>query len=216
MNDSGNRFDTVDARARPPRSRSAIGALAALVATFALAPSGTVVAQGTEDAAAACLEAARLIDEDDVDGALDEARWCVESLEQVRQQRTLTVFPDEVEGFAGGELDNQSAMGMTMMERVYRRGDDEVSVQLATGAAGTGLAAIAQMGMSLGSGSGKKLRVQKRTVVDMSEGEGEASYLVQLKSGGMLTIGSSTLGRDALLEFVRAFPIVELDETLER
>ena len=86
---------------------------------------------------------------------------------------------------------------------------------LATGAAGAGLAALAQMGMNLGgAGGGRKLRVQKRTVVDMSDEEGQAQYMVQLKSGGMLTVSSPAVPSEDVLEFVRAFPIVELDEAL--
>ena len=199
-------------------------------APLAIRPAGTIAgvllavaslspllasAQTADDASAACTEAARLIEESDIDGAMEEAQWCVESLRQVRQQRTLSVFPDEVEGFAGGDLDNQSAMGMTMMERAYVSESGEIDVSLTTGAAGAGLAALAQMGMSFGaSGGARKLRVQKRTVIDMSDEEGEAQYLVQLKSGGMLTIGSPTLSPEAVLEFVRAFPIGELDEAL--
>ena len=185
-----------------------------LVAAFVgLAPSAAR-AQTAEDAATACEEAASLIAEEDFDGALDEAKWCVESLEQIRQQRTLTVFPDAVEGFEGGPLDNQSAMGMTIMNRAYVRGEDEIDVALTTGAAGSGLAALAQMGMSLGGAGGRKLRVQKRTVLDMSDAEGEAQFMIQLKSGGMLTIGSSGLAADEVLAFVRAFPIQALDEAL--
>ena len=203
--------------AAPPSVRAAPATLVALAAAALLASLGASAAraQTAEDAAAACTEAASLIAEEDVEGALDEAKWCVESLEQLRQQRTLTVFPDSVEGFEGGELDNQSAMGMTMMNRVYSRGEDEIDVSLTTGAAGSGLAALAQMGMSLGGAGGRKLRVQKRTVIDMSDAEGEAQYLVQLKSGGMLTIGSSSLPAADVLEFVRAFPIRELDEALD-
>ena len=103
---------------------------------------------------------------------------------------------------------------MTIMNRAYARGDDEIDVALTTGAAGSGLAALAQMGMSLGGAGGRKLRVQKRTVLDMSDAEGEAQFMVQLKSGGMLTIGSSGLAPDEVLAFVKAFPILELDEAL--
>ena len=171
-------------------------------------------AQTAEEASAACTEAVRLIDEEDLEGALDEAKWCVESLEQLRQQRTLTVFPDAVEGFTGGELDSQSAMGMTIMNRAYANEAGDIDVSLTTGAAGSGLAALAQMGLSLGGSGGRKIRVQKRTVLDMSEEEGEARFMVQLKSGGMLTIGSSAIPASEVLEFVRAFPIQELDEAL--
>lgn len=200
-----------------PTDRVAPVTLVALAAAALLASlsTGDARAQTAEDAATACTEAASLIAEEDFEGALDEARWCVESLEQLRQQRTLTIFPDSVEGFEGGELDNQSAMGMTIMNRRYVRGEDEIEVALTTGAAGSGLAALAQMGMSLGGAGGKKIRVQKRTVIDMSDAEGEAQYLVQLKSGGMLTIGSSSLPAADVLEFVRAFPIRELDEALD-
>ena len=193
---------------------SASALAGALFVTASLLPLAAV-AQTVEDASAACTEAARLIGEGDTDGAMEEAEWCVESLRQVRRQRTQSVFPDAVAGFVGGELDNQSAMGMTMMERTYASDAGEIGVTLATGAAGAGLAALAQMGMNLGAaGGGRKLRIQKRTVVDMSEEEGQAQYMVQLKSGGMLTVSSPTVPSEDVLEFVRAFPIVELDEAL--
>lgn len=189
---------------------------AIIIGTAAVMMTGTqAIAQSAEEAATACTEAARLIGEDDLVGALDEAKWCVESLQQLRQQITLTVFPDAVDGFEGGELDNQSAMGMTIIERIYSKEGNEVSVSLTTGMAGGGLAALAQLGMGMGAGSGKKLRVQKRTVLDMSEPGGEAQYMVQLKSGGMLNISSSDLDAEGLLPFIKAFPIAELDDALE-
>ncbi len=184
-----------------------------LVSTLLLVGSQTAMAQTAEDAATACTEAARLIGEDDLTGALDEAKWCVESLQQLRQQVTLTVFPDSVNGYMGGEVDNQSAMGMTIIERTYSKDDSTISVSLTTGVAGGGLAALAQLGMGMG-GTGKKIRVQKRTVLDMSDANGESQYMVQLKSGGMLTMSSSDLNAEKLLPFVREFPIAELDDAL--
>ncbi len=184
-----------------------------LVSTLLLVSGQTTMAQTAEDAATACTEAARLIGEDDLTGALDEAKWCVESLQQLRQQATLTVFPDSVDGYTGGELNNQSAMGMTIIERTYSKDGSEISVSLTTGVAGGGLAALAQLGMGMG-GTGKKIRVQKRTVLDMSDANGESQYMVQLKSGGMLTMSSSDLSAEQLLPFVREFPIAELDDAL--
>lgn len=180
---------------------------------MALGSSGSLLAQTAEDAASACAEASRLIGEQDFVGALDEAKWCVESLEQIRQQATLTLFPEAIEGYSGGELDNQSAMGMTIIERVYTGAEGEVNVSLTTGIAGGGLAALAQLGMGMGGGSGKKIRVQKRTVLDMSSAE-EAQYMVQLKSGGMLNVTSTDLDPASLLSLLRAFPIAELDDAL--
>ena len=184
-----------------------------LVTTLLLVSAQTAMAQTAEDAATACTEAARLIGEDDFTGALDEAKWCVESLQQLRQQATLTVFPESVDGYMGSEVNNQSAMGMTIIERTYSKDSSTISVSLTTGVAGGGLAALAQLGMGMG-GTGKKIRVQKRTVLDMSDANGESQYMVQLKSGGMLTVSSSDLSAEQLLPFVREFPIAELDDAL--
>lgn len=186
-----------------------------LVSALLLVSTQTVLAQSADEAATACTEAARLINEDDLVGALDEAKWCVESLQQLKQQATLTVFPDSVDGYAGGELDNQSAMGMTIIERNYSKDGNNVDVSLTTGVAGGGLAALAQLGMGMSAGGGKKMRIQKRTVIDMSDG-GDAQYMVQLKSGGMLNISSGDLNAEQLLPFVKAFPISDLDDALEQ
>ena len=200
----------VAARRRPPSAGVRAALLVGACAVPLLCPGQTA-----GDARAACGEAVGLIDAEDFDAALEEARWCVESLEQVRAERTSSVFPDAVGGFAGGELDSQGAMGMTMMSRPYTRAGDTIDVALTTGPAGGGLAALAQVGLGLGgAGGARKLRVQKRTVIDTGAAEGRAGYLVQLRSGGVLTIGSETLGAEDVLDFVRAFPIRELDETL--
>ncbi len=186
-----------------------------LLSAVWLINSHYVFAQSAQDAATACSDAARLIGEDDLVGALDEAKWCVESLQQLKQQAALTLFPDSVAGYVGGELDNQSALGMTIIDRTYTKDDSSVSVSLATGVAGGSLAALAQMGMGLANGTGKKIRVQKRTVIDMSEG-GETQFMVQLKSSGMLNITSSDTSADELLPFIKAFPIKDLDNALEQ
>lgn len=193
---------------------SKIVLITALV-TGVIATNGFAQQQSADDAASACKEAARLIEEDDLVGALGEAQWCVDSLQQLRQQQTLTLFPESLEGFDGGELTNQSAMGMTMIERVYQKNGQSVSVSLTSGVAGSGLAALAQLGMGLGAtGVGKKIRVQKRTVVNMSTPGSDSEYMVQLKSGGMLMITSKDLNEEDLLDIVKAFPIAGLDDAL--
>jgi len=196
-----------------PQGYSLTGSALAIAGLFFVVNSAH--AQTAEDASEACLEAARMIEEQDFTGALDEAKWCVESLEQLKRERTLTVFPDSVDGYLGGELQNESAMGMSMIERAYSRDGSTIEVALTSGVAGGGLAALAQLGMGLGN-SGKKIRVQKRTVINMGETSGEAQFMVQLKSSkGMLMISSDDVSSDEVLDFVRAFPIKELDEALE-
>lgn len=169
-------------------------------------------AYAQEDPVEACEEAARLMREDnDLEGALDEARWCVEGLEQLKEKAAMSVFPDEVGGFVGGESNNTKAFGMSMIERTYTSGSQSINLSLVGGgAAGAGLAAIAQ----LGAATGTKIRIQRRTVVDMSEGK-EASFMVQLRSGGVLNITSSTASKETTLQFVKDFPIAELDDALK-
>lgn len=178
----------------------------------------TASAQSREDTITACRDAASLLEADDIDGALEEANWCLEGLKQMQKAVTLTLLPDDIDGFVGGEISNQTAMGMTMIERSYTRDGESIEVSLTAGdgAAGGGLAALAQMGLAMGAGAGSKMRIQKRTVIDTGAESGEANFLVQLKSGGMLTISSGSVDREQVLAFVKAFPIAELDESLAR
>ncbi|MEE9334535.1 MAG: hypothetical protein V3U65_10640 [Granulosicoccaceae bacterium] len=188
--------------------------LVALVITVVM--SSISIAQTVEESAEACSEAARLIKEDKLDDALDEANWCLEGLKQLKQSKTLAVLPDEVNGFVGSEVSSNSLLGMTTMERTYQQGDTSVLVSMmSVEGDGGGFAAIAAMGMSLGS-AGKKYRVQKRTVVDNSTASGKAEYIVQMKSGGMINVSSKTLGSETVLDFIRAFPIKDIDEALGR
>ena len=162
-----------------------------------------------ENPAQACNEAATLAAEGDIEGALEEARWCVESLQQVKQNATAGVFPDEIAGFRGGEVDQQAAMGMSIINRVYNRDGRMIDVSLTQGGAGGGLAAIAQMGMSMGAG--QKMRIQRYTVMDMSEGS-DVELSVPLKNGALLGISSTNVDKDTVVTFLEAFPIAELDQ----
>lgn len=164
-----------------------------------------------EDPSKACSEAVSLYKQQDLEGALEEARWCVEALEQIKQQQATNIFPDSVDGYKGGEVSHQKMMGFSMIERTYSKDGNTISVSLNDSSGGGlgGLAVFAQMG---GMG-GDKIRVQRRTVNDMSEG-GSAQFIVSLKSGGMLTFESRNVDRDATLEFVKQFPIAKLDDAL--
>jgi len=168
-----------------------------------------------EESAEACDEAARLIREDKLEDALDEANWCLEGLKQLRQSKTLRVLPDRVNDYVGGEIQSENILGMTTINREYTNGDTKVVVSLmSTGGDLGGLAAIASMGMNMASG--KKYRVQKRTVFDATSANGTADFFVQLKSGGMMNISSKALEPESVLEFIKAFPVRDLDEALER
>lgn len=178
-----------------------------------------------DEAAQACIDAAKLIQEDDdLEGAIEEATWCLTGLTQLQEEIKLSIFPDELNGYTGGDINNQSMMGMTVIERDYIRDSNKINLSLTTvgsggDAAAGGLGALAELGKLFGAmesasgGSGKKIRIQKRTVNVTDEG-GMGLLNIQLKSGGSLKVQSSDLHSDELVEFMRDFPIVELDDAM--
>jgi len=169
------------------------------------------------DTIAACEEAARLLEDGDIDAALDEAEWCREGLLQMKQSQTLAVFPDEVGDYKGGEVTNDDVLGMVTMGRVYQNDGKSLDLQLVSGGI-AGIGSLGQLFNSLGSlagADGEKIRIQRRTVVNSSD-DSNTLLTVTLKSGGMLTVKSSTVSGDAAVEFLKAFPIKELDEALEK
>ena len=173
-------------------------------------------AQDENNPAEACQEAIILLEQNDIDGALEEARWCVEGIEQLKQSQTLTFFPEELNGFVGQEMNQQKVMGMTTIERYYSGDSGSIKVSMTGGgAAATGLAALAKLGMDLGgdAGAGKKMRVQRRTVYDSTSGN-SVNFMAHLRSGGMLNFTSESVSRDDTLAFIKAFPLKELDDAL--
>ncbi len=168
------------------------------------------------DTIAACNEAARLLEANDIDGALEEADWCREGLQQMKQQQTLAVFPDAVDGYIGGEVSNEGALGMVILGREYTKGDKNIKLELTTGAVAGGLGNLSELINAFGAAGGsdgKKIRIQRRTVIDSSKG-GTADLTVQLKSGGMMSVSSTSVSGDEAIEFLRAFPIAELDDAM--
>ena len=161
----------------------------------------------------ACKSAASLYSEGDIEGALEEARWCVSLLEQEQQNLTSKFFLDEIEGYKGGNLDNQNAMGFSLINRTYQKGSKRIEVSLNAGTSGAALqafSAIAQLGTQFGNG--KKIRIQKRTALATND-NGTKTVTVTLRSGGMLHFESSSIEIDALIEFAKAFPVADLDDS---
>lgn len=159
-----------------------------------------------------CKSAAELYSDGDLEGALEEAKWCVTLMEQEKQAATNQYFKDEINGFVGGKLEQQNAMGFMMTNRPYEKDDLLIDVSLNTGSAGGALqafSAIAQFGMQ--AGAGKKMRIQRRTAMASNDG-GNATVTVTLKSGGMLQFESRDVDLDTLVAFAKAFPIADLDD----
>lgn len=175
------------------------------------ATAQTVFAEDTP--ADTCASAASLFKDGDIEGALEEAQWCVTQLEQLKQGRISSFFKDEINGFKGGKLNQQKAMGISMIERSYSKDGKIIKVSLsggASGAASNAFAALASFGMQ--SSNGKKIRIQRRTAMINDDG-GNVQAVVTLKSGGMLTFESNDLNSDDVTAFAKAFPITDLDDS---
>jgi len=180
-----------------------------LIFSLALAPHS----YAEEDPSESCSSAAELFKEGDVEGALEEARWCVTQLEQLKQNQTATFFEDEILGYKGGELSSQQVMGMSIVERSYDKNGNYIEVTLTGGTSGganNAFAAIASFGMQ--SAQGQKVRIQKRTAMVTNDG-GTVQIMITLKSGGMLNFESSNVSSDEVVEFAKAFPVAALDDS---
>lgn len=159
-----------------------------------------------------CKNAAALYDDGDIEGALEEARWCVTLMEQEQQENTQKFFLDEINGFKGNQLESQNAMGFQVVSREYHKGEQYIQVNLNGGNGGSAMqafAALAQMGMQ---GTGKKLRIQKRTA-NLINDNGNITLSITLRSGGILLMESSDVNQDTLLAFAKAFPVAEMDDS---
>ncbi|MGH8504045.1 MAG: hypothetical protein ACREVE_16615 [Gammaproteobacteria bacterium] len=170
-------------------------------------------AQAQEDPQDSCGGILKLYEQGEVDAALEEARWCVEALEQVQMSKQSAAFPAEVAGWKRQSLDQNKAMGMALTEAGYNKGEQTISVSLMGGGDGGGgfLSSLAQMGMMSG---GAKMRLGEYTGVAMSE-SGGTTVSVSLKNGGTLSFQSYQASSDALKEFATAFPIGALDGVRE-
>lgn len=159
-----------------------------------------------------CRNAADLYENDDLAGAIEEAQWCLDLLKQEQVAKVTSIFPDSINGFEGGELENQSALGFSSMLRKYSKSDEHISVTLSGNSGGVmdAFSALAQLGM--GAGMGQKLRIQKRVAMIMPEGK-TMRVMVTLKKGGMLMFESYDVTKAEIIAFAKKFPIAELDDS---
>jgi hypothetical protein len=160
------------------------------------------------DPAAYCKQAAELYQQDDIAGAVEEAKWCLESLELIQQSRKSDKFAKDIAGWKRGEVNQQKAMGFSIIETSYSKDGKTIDVSLNSG--GGGMAAMfSQMGMA---GGGKKVRLGGYTGMIVEEGE-RNEILVSLKmTPGMLNLSSNDASMDELSAFAKAFPVKEIDQ----
>lgn len=184
-----------------------------LALCIALNFASSAIAIADDTPADTCMSAASLFKSGDIEGALEEARWCVTQLEQLKQGKVSSFFKDEINDFKGGKLEKQQAMGISMIERNYSKDGKVIKVSLSGGAAGAAnnaFAALASFGLQATNGT--KIRIQRRTAIITTE-EDNTQIVITLKSGGMLTFESNDLNSEDLTAFAKAFPVADLDDS---
>ncbi|MEJ2611564.1 MAG: hypothetical protein P8179_16140 [Candidatus Thiodiazotropha sp.] len=177
------------------------------LAGLALAAFSLSVTAEDGDPAAYCKQAAKLYEESDIAGAVEEARWCLDSLEQIQQSRKSAKFAQQVAGWERGEISQQKAMGFAVIETEYSRGDKVIEVSYSSGG-GMG-AMFSQMGMAAG---GKKLRLGGYTGLITEEGSQNEIMIGLKRSSGMLNLSTSSASMEELSAFAKAFPVKDIDQ----
>ncbi|MEM1435102.1 MAG: hypothetical protein AAGG11_13670 [Pseudomonadota bacterium] len=139
----------------------------------------------------------------DAEQALRDATWCVEQLEQAKQDAMANRFKDEVGDFVGQQVQQNRAMGMVTIDRSYRAGNRTIRVQqITTTSEANPFAAIASMAQM--AGSGRKYRIAGQTGVDMSQGN-KAVLNVANQEGGSTNFESNDVPIDVLVSFAKEF-----------
>jgi hypothetical protein len=167
---------------------------------------GLALAQGNPTEG--CANAIDAYKDGDVELALEEVRWCLEGLEQIKQSSIATSFKDSFLGYTGGKMENNRNMGMVIINRSYSKDETSIKVTL-TQSSGVGatnplsaLGAITKIGMF---GSGPTVRLHGHTGVQVSTGR-SASLMVTPRGGeGMVNFESRDVDMDEVTAFAKAF-----------
>ncbi|OMH32184.1 hypothetical protein [Motiliproteus sp. MSK22-1] len=160
-------------------------------------------AQADDNTVEYCESAAELAKQGQNKEALEEARWCVEGLEQELQALEKELFSKTIGDWKRGEVRQNKGMGMFITETSYTRDNMKIDMTL-TGGSGAMAAAMAQIGMMQG---GKRVRLGKHRGVMTPKGE----LSVKLNDGRMLMFKSRNAGADELQAFAKQFPVADLD-----
>jgi len=183
-----------------------LGFLALVIPQFALA----------EDVNELFKKVNTYITEQNYPKALEELSWAKKEIEKLNSTKIGTLLPATVNGFTGGEVKVQSALGFDSIERDYTGNGQKISVSVTGGGAGGamgGLAGLAKMGMMMGGQQPgvDSFRLDGRTA-NLDTSSGKAELTVFLDSGSILKVeGQQGVDAAALKSFAEGLKISNLD-----
>lgn len=148
--------------------------------------------------------------------AIEELSWAKKEIEKLNSTKIGSLLPAEVNGFTGGEVKVQSAMGLDNIERDYSGNGKKINLSVTGGGVGGamgGLAGLARMGMMMGGQQPgvDSFRVDGRTATLDTTGT-KAELTVFLDSGSILRIeGQKGIDAETLKSFAEGLKISNLD-----
>jgi hypothetical protein len=155
-----------------------------------------------------CKEAAKRYEEGDIAAAIEEAKWCLEGLEQIAQGQKTDAFPVELAGWKRGQVEQHKAMGFSSIETLYSRDGKQIRVNFTSGS-GQMAAMFGQIGMA---GAGRKIRLGRYAGTIIEEGT-RIEVMISLKmTPGMISLETSDADMDEMTEFAKALPVADIDQ----
>lgn len=159
----------------------------------------------------------KYVEQEQYPNAMEELQWMQRELDKLHFEKVKSYFPDELNGYRGGDTNSQTVLGFTNLNRAYEGGGSEIDVALTGGASvAGGMAALLNMVNVLGrQEDSTTFRLDGRTATLVSDPDGSASLSVILKSGSLLTFEAKSLEDvEVLRQVAGAFPVAELDDYL--
>lgn len=158
-----------------------------------------------------------LVREGEYRKAVSELSWVEDPIMQLDQQKTAGFLPDELNGFTGGEIEINSGMGMSIIERTYTRDGESITLSLAGGASAgaasgfAALGALAQFGM--GNAGSDRFRLQGVTFNSTGNSQ-RVEVLGALNGGRILNVSSDSASLATVKSVLDAAPLSELNAYL--
>ncbi len=183
----------------------------------------TVQAQDEENIQEIFKKVTELTEQQKFPQAIVELGWAEKALQKKNAEKLTSFFPETLADFKADSMKTNAALGMTTVERVYKKEKLEVKVSLTGGSRpglGNSLAGIAQMGAMLGAkgaGGMNSFRLDGQTAnLNVNENRKKADLTVFLGSGSILKLEMKNgTDSDALKSMVKGLKVGEINDYLK-
>ncbi len=160
----------------------------------------------------------QFIEKENYSKAIEELAWANKELEKLHNKKLATLLPDEIEGYQGQKIEQQSAIGISSISRKYKKDGDQIELNIAGGGKG-GMAGIGKMAAMFGGNQPgvETFRLDGLTA-NLNTSSRRPELTVFLESGSILSLKKRKKGEDpeeTLKSFAKALKIGELDKYLK-